>query len=1045
VWHVNGTQSSVFVDSCARPPLSLRRRRAYTRRVSACPACGRDLPPGEFPFCPFCRAPLTEAPPAREQRKTVTVLFCDVTGSTELGESLDPEALRALLAQYFDRMKAIVERHGGSVEKFIGDAVMAVFGVPVLHEDDALRAVTAAVEMREAFSDLAVDGRIGVATGEVVTGTQERLATGDAVNVAARLEQAARAGEVLIGEETLRLTRDAVDVEALEPLALKGKSVPVPAYRLLSIRPGATAIVRHLEGVMVGRSDELDLLRRAYARSVRERSCYLFTVLGPAGVGKSRLAAEALGSLDGPLVVEGRCLPYGDGITYWPALEVIKQLPEVALDDVAAERIQGLIGEKDVVTSSEEIAWSFRKLLEAVAREQPLVCVFDDVHWGEEAFLDLIEHVADLSRDAPILLLCLSRPELLDRRPGWAGGKINATSVLLEPLGPEETDELIESLAEIGQELRARISAAAEGNPLFVEEMVAMVRESSERDVVVPPTIQALLAARLDQLSGPERGVLQRGAIEGRTFHRGAVQALGPEEAEVGTRLIALVRKELVRPDEAQLPGEDAFRFRHLLIRDAAYDALPKAIRAELHERFAAWLAEHGRDLLELDEMLGYHLEQAHRYKTELAEQDPELAERAGEHLAAAGARADARGDFQATAALLRRATALLADGGGERPQLLLTLGRALAQGGELVEADAVLAEAVEAADRVECQALRHQALLERLGLALHVSSSTGSVEELEQAIERAIPVFETEGDELGLTRAYRWQAEVHNFQGRTDDRMQALEEALRHAQLAANAVEVDETINYLAGVLVISSTPADEVIERCRALLARSATRPIARASLTANLAHLHARRGEFDQARELMASAQDTAREFGLRWIEARFAEPAGWIALLEGDPEAAEREFRHGYELFEAMGERGRRATTTAWLAAAVYAQGRLEEAERLVTIADELGHDRYPAVRAKVLARRGELAEAEALAREAAELARRYQSLYTPWLLDAAEVLHAAGREHEAGKLIEEALVTFEQSGNLVMAKRARSQLAELQAGSGTATMESAGQQ
>ena len=534
------------------------------------------------------------------------MLFCDVVGSTALGESTDPEALRALLARYFERMKAIVEEHGGSVEKFIGDAVMAVFGVPVVHEDDALRACRAAVVMREAFPGLGIEGRIGVSTGEVVTGTQERLATGDALNVAARLQQAAAPGEVLIAEATRALVAEAVDVEPLEPLPLKGKSEPLPAYRLLAAH---AASERRHETVFVGRERELALLGEAWARALAERRCELVTIVADAGLGKSRLAAEALPLIEAR-VVRGRCLPYGAGITYWPVVEVLKQLDATPSDPAAAAAIRSLLGESEAGTSAEEIAWAFRKLLEEQA---PLVLVFDDIQWGEQTFLDLIEHVVLLSSGAPLLVVCIARPELLESRPSWP------VTVRLEPLGSEEAASLIGTA--VAEELRARIAAAAGGNPLFIGEMLAMAAEAGA-GVEVPPSLRSLLAARLDQLDTGERRVLERGAVEGEVFHRGAVQALAPEETQVTPRLAALVRRQLIRPDQAQFAREDGFRFRHLLIRDAAYDALPKAARAELHERFAAWLEQRAEELVELDEILGYHLEQAARYKQQLGQPD---------------------------------------------------------------------------------------------------------------------------------------------------------------------------------------------------------------------------------------------------------------------------------------------------------------------------------------------------------------------------------------------------------------------------------------
>ena len=534
-----------------------------------------------------------------------------------------------------------------------------------MHEDDALRAVRAALELRDSVE---IEVRIGVNTGEVVTGQGDTLVTGDPVNVAARLEQAAGIGEVLLGTDTYRLIRDAVDVELLPPLEAKGKSEPLTAYRLVAIT-GEEAYIRRFDAPLVGRERESRLLAGAWERVLSERTCALFTILGPAGVGKSRLAQEFLADVDAT-VVSARCLSYGEGITYWPAVEIVKQLLGTEPADDPA--VDSLLGHGQAAT--DEIAFGVRKLLEARAAERPLIVLLDDLHWGEPAFIDLVEQVADLSRDAPILLVCLARPELLDRRPGWSGGKLNATSVLLEPLAAGETDELIDGLLDghpldIG--LRRRIAVAAEGNPLFVEEMLAMVHELGSDEVSVPPTIQALLAARLDQLPRPERATLERGAVEGQVFHHGAVQALAPEETQVATHLMGLVRKDLVRPSPATLAGDDAFRFRHLLIRDAAYEALPKATRAELHERFADWMGGHGESLVELDEITGYHLEQAARYRLELGKPAPELAARAAALLAATGAQALDRVDMHAAANLLTRASELL---GRDDPALVPVL-----------------------------------------------------------------------------------------------------------------------------------------------------------------------------------------------------------------------------------------------------------------------------------------------------------------------------------------------------------------------------------
>ena len=731
--------------------------------MPVCASCGHENREGAK-FCEECAAPLGASPKrGTEQRKTVTVLFCDLTGSTALGESIDPERLRALLARYFERMQEIVERHGGTVEKFIGDAVMAVFGVPLAHEDDALRAVRAAVEMRDALPDLGLQGRIGVTTGQVVTGTEERLATGDAVNVAARLEQSAQPGEVLIGQPTLDLVREAVEVEPLEPLELKGKAEPVHAARLLRVHD---APARRDTARFVGREREVALVREAWDRARVEWRCELFTLVGEPGVGKSRLAAEVLAAIEGA-VVRGRCLPYGEGITYWPVVEVLKQLDLLPAEDAAATAIRSLLGETDATTSADEIAWAFRKTLERAAADRPLVVVFDDIQWGQETFLDLIDHVVLLSSGAPILLLCIARPELLDRRPAWP------VALRLAPLGDEDVAELIPD--RVDAELRERITRTAGGNPLFIDEMLAMAAEANG-EVVVPPTLQALLAARLDQLDTSERSVLERGAVEGEIFHRGAVQALAPEETQVMPRLAALVRKELIRPDTPQLVGEDGFRFRHLLVRDAAYDALPKAVRADLHARFAAWLEQHGVGLVELDEIMGYHLEQACRYRAELGTSDEGLAEAARNRLLSAGRRAFGREDFGAALSLLERAATIAPDAEldlaseNDLVSVLFEIGRS----------DEALQRAVSLTERASASGDRVRELCGRI-LETHTRLNIepeGETDRLARLVEEALPVFEAARDDVALHIAYTALELVALMRARMDELLDATEKS---------------------------------------------------------------------------------------------------------------------------------------------------------------------------------------------------------------------------------------------------------------------------
>jgi class 3 adenylate cyclase/tetratricopeptide (TPR) repeat protein len=964
------------------------------------------------------------------QRKTVTVVFCDVTGSTALGESIDPEALRALLARYFERMKGIVESHGGSVEKFIGDAVMAVFGVPVAHEDDALRACRAAVEMRDALPELGIAGRVGVNTGEVVTGTEERLATGDAVNVAARLEQAAQPGEVLIGETTLGLVRPAVELGEERPLELKGKADAVSAWPLLAV---TGEIERRFATPMVGRETELRRLRDAFQQAAHDRSCQLFTVLGSAGVGKSRLAAEFLGGL-GARVVRGRCLSYGDGITYWPVVEILKQLGTLP-DGDAAQPLRSLLGESELPAAADEIAWGFRKLLEQEAQEQPLVCVLDDLHWAEETLLDLVEHIADLSRDAALLLLCMARPELLERRPSWGGGKWNATTVLLEPLDAAETDQLLGELGGVTDDLRERIVQVAEGNPLFIEEMLALVRDSSGGDVEVPPTIQALLAARLDQLDPAERSVLERGSVEGRTFHRGAVAALADGDGAVDQRLIALVRKELVRPDRPQLPGDDAYRFRHLLIRDAAYDALPKATRAELHERFARWIEEHGTELVELDEIVGYHLEQAVGYRRALGlDVAEQLQGGARRRLTDAGRRALGRRDFAAASHLVRRALALVPSEEVDVP-LTIDLADALFFVGKPDEAWrsllALADRAVSGQDRVG----ELSALLEA-GVFKFFVEPDGAMDELEAVIAEAWPELEAAGDDFGLHVLHFARSAAAHIRNLSDEEIAAAEQSRFYAE-RSGLPHFAKLLSGGGGARMNGSMPIADVLawldERDLELGTSWRTadpRAVAFALL-----------GRFEEARALHAGFQQALEDRGDRLnLGTNLSQNAAAVELLAGDPAAAAVLAERGCRILEEAGERGWLSTGACYYAEALYQLGRLDEAEEwarkgleLAAAEDAVTQILARQVRAKVGARRGQAAEAESLAREAVAIAEGTDGLIAQGdaLRDLGEVLELAGRPDEAAAALRDALERYDRKGALVPAEQVRKRLAALE--------------
>jgi predicted ATPase/class 3 adenylate cyclase len=1057
--------------------------------VRICPSCGEENP-ARFRLCGFCGAQLTASLTPQEVRKTVTIVFSDLEGSTDLGEALDSEALREVMSRYFEVMREALEQHGGTVEKYIGDAVMAVFGLPRLREDDALRAVRAAAAMKQELAELndelqqrwgvRLTNRTGVNTGEVVAGDPtlgQRLVTGDAVNVAARLEQAAPALEILIGEPTYRLVRDAVEIEPVEPLELKGKAERVPAYRLLGV-PGSDGVARRHDRPLVGRERELAVLQAELDLARAGEACRLVTLIATAGVGKSRLIEEfARRAAPETQFLRGRCLPYGRGITFWPLVEAVWEAAAIRDEDSPAqaieklrelaqganegvvERVAAAVGLQDEEFPLLELFWGVRKLLEALARKRPLVFVVEDVHWAETALLDLIDHIVGSAEDVPLLVVCGARPDLLERRDAGKGELIE-----LSPLSDAESALVIENLlgeAGLPETAQRRIVESAEGNPLFVEQLLAMLIddgllrrvngrwecEGDLSELAVPPTIQALLGARLDLLTHEERAVVEPAAVIGLVFQHAALESLVDEAVrpDLDAALSALRDKQLVRPDPAAA-GDRRYRFEHILIRDAAYQALLKRSRATLHERFVDWAERVNRERereTEYEEILGYHLEQAHQFLSELAPLDAhgrELGERGARYLASAGRRAFARTDMSAAANLLRRAAALMPEDDRTRLELLPALGEALMETGEFAWAELFLDEAVAGATKLGDERLEADAVLTRLLVRHHTAED---LEEWRQVVQReaehAIPVLERAAAHAELAKAWRLLGFVHGSVCRYGDAAQAVEQAVYHAQLAGDArQEARNASTYLLAALH-GPTHVDDAIARSESLLRQGLANRQSEALVLCSLAQLCAMRGEFERARVLYTRARQLLDDLGLSVLAAWTSIQSSSVEMLAADPAAAERELQRDTETLSSLGERYFLPVLTGLLAQSVYAQGRLDEADEISRVAERLAAEDdveaqavWRAVRAKVMAEAGEHEDAERLAREAVELLRETEATVklADSLLDLAEVLVTSGQIRAGRAALEEGSRLYEAKGNVIAHARAQALLEQL---------------
>jgi class 3 adenylate cyclase/tetratricopeptide (TPR) repeat protein len=705
-----------------------------------CQHCGEENPE-RARFCLACGQPLVAEAPMGEERKIVSVLFVDLVGFTNRSDRADPEDVRATLRPYHERVKVDIERFGGTVEKFIGDAVMAVFGAPVAHEDDAERAVRAGLRILETIEELRVEGlelavRAAVTTGEAVVALGARaergegIVTGDVVNIAARLQSAAPISQVIVDESTMRSTERAITFEPLEPVVAKGKAEPIQVWRATTARSRVGQPEAATHTPFVGREHERKLLFETFLRAERESSVQLVTVIGEPGIGKSRLVTELRATLDDrPDLItwrHGRCLPYGEGITFWALGEIVKAEAGILESDdqaAAASKLEETVaalfsdesehtwigsrlgplvgtGSEGAAVAREEAFTAWRRFLEAMAARRPCVFVFEDLHWADGALLEFLEHVLDWSPPVPALFLCTARPELFERSPSWGGGQRNATTISLSPLSVEEAGRLLQVLLDrtlLLAETQAALLDRAGGNPLYAELFARMLVERGDvENLAVPETVQALVTARLDTVSPELKALLQEASVVGRVFWVGAVAAMsGRPRDDVRRDLNDLARREFVRPIRVSaVGGEDEFSFWHALVRDVAYQQIPRSPRAEKHLAAASWVEESAADRLgDHAEILVYHYSEALELVRAAGEERPEIEASLVRFLLLAGDRAMSL-DIPAAEALYRRALELMA-GEVERAQVLVKLGDALQPQGRLLESEAAYEEAI--------------------------------------------------------------------------------------------------------------------------------------------------------------------------------------------------------------------------------------------------------------------------------------------------------------------------------------------------------------
>ena len=892
------------------------------------------------------------------ERRLASVLFVDLVDSTALVSGMDPEVARRRVTQFFERAASCVETHGGVVEKFAGDAVMAAFGVQQAHEDDAERAVRSGLAILEATEELGLEARAGIESGEVVVDESDStFATGEAVNIAARLQQAAAPMQLLIGPTTHRLAFGRVRVEDVGPLDVRGRAEPVWVWSAVGVNDGGGR-AHTIEAPFVGREAELELLENTFTRAVRDRRAHLVTVYGEAGIGKSRLAEEFLEALEGATVLKGRCLPYGESVTYWPLAEMVKSAAGIADDDpldVAIEKLRECCPAEDVADllglasgvleavhgerSQQEIAWAGREWAELTARTtQPLVLVFEDIHWAEEPMLQLIEHMATWSKDAPLMLVCLARTELLDVAPDWGGGRVRATSIELEPLRPQESEELVEGLlaTAAGRDLEATVRQAllekTEGNPLFVEETVRMLIEAGGNGVPrgIPDTLQALIAARIDRLPLEHKTVLRRAAVVGRIFWEGAMVDLCEELGGVPDLLEELVLRDfLSREERSTISGETAYRFKHVLIREVAYAGLAKEARAALHRRFATWLHERaGEELLEIR---AYHLDHAAALVAELdGAPSSDLATEAAMALQRAGKRALMREAHRTARKLLLRAVELeptlerryYAAKAAWRMTDYPTLGR---------EMEKVRTAAADAGD-TEIEGLALTALAEVAVLR------EGDVAKARELSDRALELLSDRDGARFAALATR--TTVAWSVGHLDEHERMVREAIDLArEIGSRGMESDALLSLVSNQIGrLKLDEAEATLGQAIELAEESGTM-VGRGVAYRFLGVLKLERDELEEAEAALEESTSLLAEADAAWSLGRALNYAGWAARRRGKRERAERIFRESIRVLQPLEDRATLCESQRGLAELLVELGRLDEAEQFAVASRE----------------------------------------------------------------------------------------------------------